>query len=485
MTHSATPPGFYPNPDGSPTLRWWDGQAWAQQVQPLPQPPAAQPIPAPETPPVPVVQAPAAPPPATPLATPPVDPPQPTPAPAPVPLADLPQPAAAPYQASPEYAVPPAVTPAAPKKPASKGLIAGIAGAFLAVAAIVVVLVVFVFGGNDDGEPDEGTSLAGTQAELLLTAQIVGSWAYDGTEWFVFEAGGTGTAGGQAMTWGISGDILTLSSVAGDFTWLTNAADSLEAQVEIDGDTMTHTWIGHGHGVHVYHRISPDLAQPADPEDGERDTAGDQDGDDQGDNRPPASAGEGALSDVTVTDIEAVVTVLGSSHVLMNAHNPHDCVLIADGFGEGLGIHADVNFYDASGMRLDSNWTNAGVLMPGDNYIYALFVDLGDTTPVTAQLIDRWDEVTCVDPATVPSFTVENTNWSQERFTASVTAEIRPDSGEPGMAIYFIIARDANGRLIEISSSFGGIEVPAGGYRISESIWAEDIDTVEIVWRAG
>ncbi|HET7310433.1 MAG TPA: DUF2510 domain-containing protein [Mycobacteriales bacterium] len=27
------PPGWYPNPDGTPSLRWWSGLAWTADVQ--------------------------------------------------------------------------------------------------------------------------------------------------------------------------------------------------------------------------------------------------------------------------------------------------------------------------------------------------------------------------------------------------------------------------------------------------------------------
>lgn len=41
-TPVAQPEGWYASPDGSPTLRWWDGQAWTEHVHdPAPQAPAA------------------------------------------------------------------------------------------------------------------------------------------------------------------------------------------------------------------------------------------------------------------------------------------------------------------------------------------------------------------------------------------------------------------------------------------------------------
>lgn len=34
------PPGWYPDPQGYPMLRWWDGWAWSDHTGPLPPPPA-------------------------------------------------------------------------------------------------------------------------------------------------------------------------------------------------------------------------------------------------------------------------------------------------------------------------------------------------------------------------------------------------------------------------------------------------------------
>lgn len=34
------PPGWYPDPQGMVTQRWWDGMAWTDQLAPLPAPPA-------------------------------------------------------------------------------------------------------------------------------------------------------------------------------------------------------------------------------------------------------------------------------------------------------------------------------------------------------------------------------------------------------------------------------------------------------------
>jgi hypothetical protein len=45
----ATPPsGWYPDPAGSPQLRWWDGSAWTAQLAPLPSPSPVPPQAAPE-----------------------------------------------------------------------------------------------------------------------------------------------------------------------------------------------------------------------------------------------------------------------------------------------------------------------------------------------------------------------------------------------------------------------------------------------------
>lgn len=35
-TQPETPPGWYPAPDGAPTLRYWDGAAWTSNVAPMP-----------------------------------------------------------------------------------------------------------------------------------------------------------------------------------------------------------------------------------------------------------------------------------------------------------------------------------------------------------------------------------------------------------------------------------------------------------------
>ena len=43
MSTSLTPPGWYPDPDGSPRLRFWTGSAWSDHVSvpaPLPPPPS-------------------------------------------------------------------------------------------------------------------------------------------------------------------------------------------------------------------------------------------------------------------------------------------------------------------------------------------------------------------------------------------------------------------------------------------------------------
>ncbi|SDF55630.1 phospholipid scramblase-related protein [Klenkia brasiliensis] len=42
MTAPPPPPGWYPDPAGSPATRWWDGQAWTEHLQ-QPGPPPQQP----------------------------------------------------------------------------------------------------------------------------------------------------------------------------------------------------------------------------------------------------------------------------------------------------------------------------------------------------------------------------------------------------------------------------------------------------------
>ncbi len=47
MTDSPVPvpeAGWYPDPSGSPGLRWWDGERWSDDTHPLPEP-AASPLP--------------------------------------------------------------------------------------------------------------------------------------------------------------------------------------------------------------------------------------------------------------------------------------------------------------------------------------------------------------------------------------------------------------------------------------------------------
>ena len=36
MSYPVPPPGWYGDPGGSPTLRWWDGLAWTPYTQPVP-----------------------------------------------------------------------------------------------------------------------------------------------------------------------------------------------------------------------------------------------------------------------------------------------------------------------------------------------------------------------------------------------------------------------------------------------------------------
>jgi hypothetical protein len=40
MTQPPIPSGWYPNPDGSPSLRWWDGSQWTEAVSASPPPPS-------------------------------------------------------------------------------------------------------------------------------------------------------------------------------------------------------------------------------------------------------------------------------------------------------------------------------------------------------------------------------------------------------------------------------------------------------------
>ncbi|TKJ20219.1 phospholipid scramblase-related protein [Blastococcus sp. CCUG 61487] len=54
MTQPPPPPGWYPDPSGTPGTRWWDGQGWTEHVQqaapPAPPPPAPAPTQAPPLP---------------------------------------------------------------------------------------------------------------------------------------------------------------------------------------------------------------------------------------------------------------------------------------------------------------------------------------------------------------------------------------------------------------------------------------------------
>jgi thiol-disulfide isomerase/thioredoxin len=91
---STTPHGWYPDPDDDRSMRWWDGQAWTEHVQPLPsESPSAEPGPVggpPSTAP-----ASADPPPPQVTPAPPIEPPPPVPGAAPpgmAPTAHPPQP---------------------------------------------------------------------------------------------------------------------------------------------------------------------------------------------------------------------------------------------------------------------------------------------------------------------------------------------------------------------------------------------------------
>ncbi len=42
-TSSGPPPGWYGDPGGAPTLRWWDGSRWTEHTQPAPEPRSAVP----------------------------------------------------------------------------------------------------------------------------------------------------------------------------------------------------------------------------------------------------------------------------------------------------------------------------------------------------------------------------------------------------------------------------------------------------------
>jgi predicted small lipoprotein YifL len=102
--------------------------------------------------------------------------------------------------------------------------------------------------GDEPTEPTEAPEEPGQ----TLDTEILGDWTYRGMAWFTFNADGTGTAGGDPMTWTISGDTLTMNSDSGNFTWMQGAR--LDTRVEIDGDEMTHVWQGRGQGTHVYVR---------------------------------------------------------------------------------------------------------------------------------------------------------------------------------------------------------------------------------------
>jgi hypothetical protein len=232
-----TQPGFYPDPSDATQERWWDGAQWTANTRPAGAA-AAAPA-APVEPSIVPEPTPAAPPQGQPTEV----------FPAAVSAETVAPPQALPpaQMATPGYGYPmPDET--SENKGLSKGLIGGIAAAFLAVIAVVVLFVTGVLGGS-------GVSAEETER---LEREIIGSWTYRNNPWFTFEEDGTGIAGGDAMTWSISGDTLTLRSVSGNFSWLGLGGGQgarLDTRVEIDGDEMTHVWQGRGEGTHVYRRV--------------------------------------------------------------------------------------------------------------------------------------------------------------------------------------------------------------------------------------
>jgi uncharacterized protein DUF2510 len=150
MTQPLAPAGWYPNPDGTPSLRWWDGSRWTDAVQESPPPP----------------------PPATPA------PPTPAAAPPPGPFPGAPPP-------------PPPPTTGAPVAPGAGRTGVIVAIVFLVVAAVVVVpSVVFI---------------ARTAIDQLVrspTMEVPGSRSFSLTpaDYFLYDPGGPGALRASEVT---------------------------------------------------------------------------------------------------------------------------------------------------------------------------------------------------------------------------------------------------------------------------------------------